>query len=427
MLNNPLSHGLWELTAPAGPDTDSLTGHLNVEVAVIGGGYTGLSAALHLAKSGTEVAVLEAVDFGFGGAGRNVGLVNAGMWVMPEVLRSSLPRDYGDRLLDLLGNGPKLVFDLVREHELQCEAVHAGTLHCAYGSKGFDEIQERARQWQARGAHVEVLDAATAAKKLGTTKYAGALLDHRAGTIQPLAYARGLASAAQKAKAKLFSRSPVQSVERVNGNWRIQTPGGHVTAEWIILATDAYGSGPGDPARTEQVPLPYFNMATRPLPAELRLRILPGGEGAWDTQLVMNSFRMDQAGRLVFGSIGALRGTGTAIHQAWAKRVIGKMFAGFGEVEFEAIWFGTIGMTSDNLPRFHKYDERMIGFSGYNGRGIAPGTVFGRVLASYVRGEIRDVDLPLPVTPVKAAAFRFPKQMFYEIGAQATHLVDARL
>ncbi len=103
------------------------------------------------------------------------------------------------------------------------------------------------------------------------------------------------------------------------------------------------------------------------------------------------------------------------------------MFPGIGDVEFEAEWYGTIGMTSDNLPRFHKYAPQMIGFSGYNGRGIAPGTTFGRVLASYVRGEISDAELPLPVTPVEQASYRFAKHLFYEVGAQAAHVVEHRI
>ncbi|MFN4312018.1 MAG: NAD(P)/FAD-dependent oxidoreductase [Ferrovibrio sp.] len=431
MLNDPRSHGLWEQTAPAAPATEKLSGDHSVAVAVIGGGFTGMSAALHLARAGMRVAVIEAVEIGFGGAGRNVGLVNAGMWVMPEVLLRTLPAPYGERLLNLLGDGPKLVFDIVRDHGILCEAVHAGTLHCAHGQSGFAEITARARQWQARGADVELLDADRAARLLGTRRYAGALLDRRAGTIQPLAYVRGLATAAQKAGARLFTQSPVTAIERQGDQWQIRTAHGRVTADWVILSTDAYGSGPGNPARREQVPLPYFNFATRPLSAEMRAMILPEGQGAWDTQMVMNSFRMDRAGRLVFGSIGALRGSGAAVHRAWAKRALRKLFPGLGpeinDVDFEAEWYGTIGMTADNLPRFHRYGPRMIGFSGYNGRGIAPGTVFGRVLASYVRGEIDDADLPLPITPVAAAPFRLPKQIVYEAGAQAVHLVADRI
>ena len=190
-----------------------------------------------------------------------------------------------ERVLTLLGNAPSVVFDLIRRHGIACEAEHAGTLHCAHGKSGLDEITARAEQWHKRGADVELLDADQAAKKLGTSKYAGALLDRRAGTIQPLAYARGLATAALKAGARIFTKSPVRAIDRKDGRWQVHGDDAAISAEWVIVATDAYGTGPGLPARKEQVLLPYFNFATKPLPPDLRATILPEKQGAWDTQL----------------------------------------------------------------------------------------------------------------------------------------------
>ncbi|MEN9894344.1 MAG: hypothetical protein RIR97_196, partial [Pseudomonadota bacterium] len=137
MQNDPRSHGLWEKSAPAAPPTAALLGDVTADVVIIGGGYTGLSAALHLAEQGRKIVVLEGVDIGFGGSGRNVGLVNAGMWVMPKDLPAVLGEVHGERLLDLLGNGPNLVYDLVEKHQIACEAVRAGTLHCAVGADGL--------------------------------------------------------------------------------------------------------------------------------------------------------------------------------------------------------------------------------------------------------------------------------------------------
>src|SRR5690348_14082866 len=175
MLNNPRSHGLWELTAPAAPPTTVLSDICKADVVVIGGGFTGVSAALHLAEGGAEVVVLEAVEIGFGAAGRNVGLVNAGMWVMPNTLVDILGIDYGERLLKLLGNAPSVVFDLIDKHRIACELERNGTLHCAVGDKGLRELEQRAAQWQSRGAPVRILSAAETAAKTGTAAYAGSL------------------------------------------------------------------------------------------------------------------------------------------------------------------------------------------------------------------------------------------------------------
>ncbi|MCW6509181.1 NAD(P)/FAD-dependent oxidoreductase [Lichenifustis flavocetrariae] len=425
MKNDPRSHGLWERTAAPAPLTPALAEHIKVDVLVVGAGFTGLSAALHLAEAGSRVAVLEGEEIGFGGSGRNVGLVNAGMWVMPDDLPGELGPIYGDRLLDLLGNAPKLVFELVARHAIDCEIMPVGTLHCAVGTKGLKEIEERATQWQRRGAPVELLDARAAASLIGTSAYAGALLDRRAGTIQPLAYVRGLARAAMAAGARLYSGSPVESVVRDGQGWMAKTPRGAVSAPWIVVATNAYTRTPWPAVRAELVHLPYFNFATEPLTDNVRRSILPEQQGAWDTEEVLSSFRFDAAGRLVFGSVGALRGTGLSVHKFWARRMLRRLFPQLGEIRFESEWYGHIGMTANNLPRFHRFAPGVVGFSGYNGRGIAPGTVFGRELARLVLGQITEADLPLPVTDPRAEPFRFIKETVYEVGAQAAHLKAA--
>ncbi len=426
MLNDPRSHGLWEKTAPAPPATRRLEETISADVVIVGGGYTGLSAALHLAEAGTNVVLLEAAEIGFGGAGRNVGLINAGMWVMPDDFPKELGPVHGERLLDLLGNGPALVRELIGKHAIACELEKNGTLHCAVGPEGLKELEERARQWQARGAPVTLLDAAETERRVGSGAYAGSLLDMRAGTLQPLAYARGLAHAAVKAGARLHTGSAVIGTIDIDGRKVVRTAAGEVTADWIIVATDAYSTGPWEQVRREQVYLPYFNLATTPLGDNLRRSILPGREGCWDTRDILSSFRMDQAGRLVFGSVGALRGTGTAIHKSWARRSLKRLFPQLGNVEFEAEWYGQIGMTDNALPRFHKFGRNVLGFSGYNGRGIAPGTTFGKLLARHILGEVSEADLPLPLTEVQEAGFRAMKEAYYEAGAQIAHFTGER-
>lgn len=426
MLNDPRSHGLWEASAPPPPATPALTREIQTDIAIIGAGYTGHSTALHLAEAGIPAVVLEAAEIGFGGAGRNVGLVNAGMWVMPEDLIATLGPDYGNRLLDFLGAGPAYVWEMVRRHQIECEANPVGTLHAGVGAKGFAELTERARQWQARGAPVDLLGQAEGAKALGTGFYAGALLDRRAGTIQPLAYARGLAHAAVRAGAVIHTRSPVQAMDHKNGEWNLRTPQGLVRAKRVVMATDAYTKMVMQDIARQQVILPYFNMATQPLPSDLVQSILPGRQGVWDTKEVLLSYRYDAQNRLVFGSVGALRNTGTAIHRAWAKRMLRKIYPQIESVEFQHEWFGSIGMTADNLPRFHQLGEGVFAFCGYNGRGIAPGTVFGRAMAGFLTGAIKAEDLPLPLSTPAPATLRGLRSAFYEAGAQAVHLTEAR-
>lgn len=427
MYGDSKSHGLWERSAPEGPPTPPLTGDVVADVAIIGAGFTGCSAALHLAEGGCRPVVLDAAQVGFGGSGRNVGLVNAGLWVLPDEVPKILGDHYGERLLTQLGQAPALVFDLIAKHEIACEPQRAGTLHCAVGRSGFQQVSQRAAQWRRRGVDVTLLDRDETARRVGSKAYSGSLLDSRAGTVQPLAYVRGLARAAIVAGAAIHADSPVLGMDDLGTAWRLRTTHGSVTARWLIVATDAYSSGVWSALRTEQVMLPYFNLATRPLSADVRRTILPGLEGAWDTRTILSSFRLDKDGRLIFGSVGALRGTGTPIHRAWAVRELARLFPQLGKVAFEHEWYGQIGMTKDAAPRFHIHDRNIVSISGYNGRGIAPGTSFGRDLAQLAMGRVEPTDLSLPVTATREAHLRTAKGLVYEFGSQAAHAVGARL
>lgn len=427
MNEDPRSHGLWEASAPPPPPTMPLAADVPAEVIVVGAGFTGLSAALHLAEAGRAVAVLEAEHIGFGGSGRNVGLVNAGLWAKPSEIRAALGERLGARLLDELGAAPALVFALIEKYRMDCEPVSNGTLHCAVGSKGLDDISERAQQWQALGAPVELLDAEATHRRVGTRRFCGSLLDRRAGTIQPLSFARGLARAAQLRGAAIYTQSPVRSADDLGDRWRIRTAAGSVTAPWVIVATNAYSTGVFGMLRDELVRLPYFNMATAPLSAESLAAILPGLEGIWDTREVLSSLRLDRAGRLVFGSVGALRGMGSAIHRDWGRRALLQWFPALRTVNFVHQWYGWIGMTPDSLPRFHRIARNLVTICGYNGRGIAPGTSFGRDLARLVGGELTEADLPLPLSDASRPHFRVAKEAYYEAGSQVAHAFGARI
>lgn len=427
MNGDPRSHGLWEQSAPIAPATSCLDEQISADVVVIGAGFTGLSAALHLREMNIDVAVLEAHEVGFGGSGRNVGLVNAGLWLRPAEVIRRLGEDLGARLIGQLADAPALVFDLITRYGIECEAVRNGTLHCAVGQAGYREIEERAGQWQARGAPVELLDAAATEERVGSSAYRGSLLDRRAGTIQPLAYVRGLAAAASKSGARIFTQTSVTRVVEERGRWRLDAGRACVRAEWVIVATNAYSSPPWRVLRNELVGLPYFNFATRPLSTRERARILPERQGVWDTKRILSSFRSDAAGRLIFGSVGALRGTGTAVHRSWSRRELTRLFPALENVEFEHEWYGRIGMTVDAIPRFHRLARNTVSISGYNGRGIAPGTSFGRNLAQLVAGNIAPKDLPIPTSAPCLPAVRAAREAFYEYGSQMAHLLSARL
>ncbi len=173
--------------------------------------------------------------------------------------------------------------------------------------------------------------------------------------------------------------------------------------------------------RQEQIRLPYFNLATAPLNTEQRAKLLPGREGCWDTKDIMTYFRLDRDGRLLFGSVGALKGSGFTVHRAWAERAMKKLFPWLGPIPFEHHWYGMIGMTANYLPRFHRLADRVVSFSGYNGRGIGPGTVFGRTVADHILGRVAEKDLPLPLTAPEQRSLPALREAYYATGAEIAH------
>ncbi|MDO5528060.1 MAG: FAD-binding oxidoreductase [Paracoccus sp. (in: a-proteobacteria)] len=428
MLADDQHRNLWEASAAPPPACAALSGDLSTETVVIGAGYTGLSCALHLALAGRDVAVLEARGIGHGGSGRNVGLVNAGMWVMPERLIETQGDHWGRLLIDALGGGPAEVFSLIERFGMECEPVRRGTLHLGVGRAGWRELGERARQWQALGAPVRRLGPDETRQLVGTDAYAGALLDERAGTINPLGYARGLASAAIASGAQIFTQSPVISAHYRDNLWHIRTSSGQVRARFVVVATNAYsGLIEGFPFAAQQAELtllPYFQCATAPLSSNIAAQILPERQGCWDTRGVMRSIRMDAAGRLIFGSVGALDGLSAKAQMGFARRAIAQLFPFITNVELSYFWHGQIGMTDNALPKFHRYGPNAIGVNGFNGRGIAPGTVFGRAMAEHI-AEGRE--MILPESPIKVAPMARLKTSFYKAGSHLAHLGAARI
>ena len=274
-----------------------------------------------------------------------------------------------------------------------------------------------------RGANVELVDAARTAQLIGSEHYRGALFDHRTATVQPLAYVRGLGAAALSAGAAIYTGSRVLAVGKAGRGYSLHTSNGSVNAEWTIVATDAYGKGPWPQIERELIHLPYFNAATQPLGDEISRTILPGRQGAADTRTVLSSVRVDRSGRLIIGSIGALGGIGGRVHLAWARRAIRRLFPQVGDFRLEHAWYGSIGMTDTRLPKFHRLAPQVLSVSGYNGRGIAAGTVFGRLLAQLITGATAEADMPLPLTEPGRPAARSLRTRFYDAGAQLIHLL----
>lgn len=423
MSGQKTQRNLWEATCREQVLTSVHEGDVAVDFAVIGGGFTGCSAALKAAELGMSVCLLEADTIGQGGSGRNVGLVNAGLWTPPDDVEELLGRDDGEKLNAALAGGPELVFSLIEKHWINCEPVRNGTLHCAHAVSGMRDLHNRFRQQECRGAPVTMLDARETEQRTGSARFKGALHDARAGSIQPLAYCTGLARAAQQAGAMIHTNSAVTHIDRHNDAWHAHTARGVVSAKYLLVATNAYHVETRGIAPPAHIPVHYFQMATIPMDEAGLSTVLPEREGCWDTAMVMSSFRRDEAGRLIIGAIGSLNHSAASVHRGWARRKLAGLFPQLGDIPLEYAWCGRIAMTSDHLPKIVRLGPDALMIFGYSGRGISPGTVFGaRAVSAFATGN---EDL-LPVAPIDAhmEARSALKAAYYESGACLTHFVQ---
>jgi sarcosine oxidase len=377
-----------------------LCAEVRAEVAVIGGGYTGMSAALHVAAAAREVVVLEAGELGEGGSGLNGGQVIPGLKHDPDLLAAQYGERIGSQLTARSAEGPDLVFDLIKRHAIECDAVRTGWMQLAVSESHLPMLQRRAEQWRRRGADVAALSDREAAQLTGSTRYCGGWIDRRGGTLQPLAYLRGLARAAITSGARIFTRSAAARLSRAGDGWRIDTQRGCVDARTIILATDAYTDRVFDELRRTVVTVPSIQVATAPLPPSLRANILPGGQSVSDTQRLLCYFRLDASGRFMLGTRGSFADVPIPTTTTAHERAMGEIYPELAGLPLEYRWGGFVAMTRDGLPHLHEPASGLLAGLGYNGRGVAMATAMGRLLGRRALGESAE-SLDFPLTPLR--------------------------
>lgn len=415
------NQSVWELTAAEKPLAfGQLNDQVTADVCVIGAGITGLSTALHLAEQGVDVSVLEAGEVADGGSGKSVGLVNAGLWVPPDDITRILGEEDGERANRILGAAPRCVFELISRYDLTCDATQTGTLNLAHSRAGLRELERRHQQFQRRNYPVDLISGEACHELTGTRKVQAALLDHRAGTINPMAYTRGLARAARSLGARMWEHSAAGQLNKTATGWRVDTAKGSVTAEKVVLATNAYTQDGWNAVKQHYFPGHFFQVASEPLRSEAAESLLPERQGCWDTRKVLSSIRKDRDGRLVLGSLGRGETKPESFIKAWANRIQRHYFPQLGSVTWETTWTGRIAFTPDHTLRVFAPAEGILAITGYNGRGITTGTVAGKGLAHYLV-EGSDEFLPLPIKPVEPITGIPLRSLGYETGFSLYH------
>lgn len=400
MQNVTFPPSIWAETAPERKITAPLTQDVEADVAIIGGGFSGLSAALYLAKRGKRVVLLEGKAIGWGASGRNNGQVIPTMTAAEPDAIAQRYGAAGERFAKLIGNSADILFSIVREENIQAEAEQNGWFQPAHSPGRVKLSQMRVEAWKRFGFPAEFLDREATQKLLGSDFWYGGMFNPTGGHINPLALARGMAAAAESYGAIIYEQSPAITYKQVGDIWIVQTDKATLRAKGFLLATNAYtgelreGLAPRL-ARTI-VPVLSWQMATAPLSDNLRATILPGRQAVSDTRGDLRFFRYDARNRLITG--GVVMGNYNVAERVKHKtaRNLAEAFPSLGEPEISHVWSGYIGMTWDRFPRVHKLGENGWAWIGCNGRGVALGTALGREIARAIDGEpVQELALPL--------------------------------
>jgi gamma-glutamylputrescine oxidase len=413
----PSVNSLWEATAEPARDFPVLSGEQQADVVIVGAGYTGLSAAHHIAKSGLAPVVLEANRPGWGASGRNGGVITAKFRLSFREVDAVHGRAMAKRMYEIAHESTDMVEELVSEFGIaSANLLRTGQVKAAHNETTLKAAIDEAN-WMMRemgSAEVRILDKGQVREETGSDIFVGGVLNPGSGGIHPLNYLRGLANGLADRGVPIFQESPMVRLRKENGGIVAETPHGVVRAKQAIIATNSHSDLTSATAHLQRTLIPFRSaiVATEQLPRNLAGRLMPTGRTYTETKRMMRWFRMVD-NRVIFGGRGAFgKQDSQAAFDALRKAMIG-IFPDLAGVPLEYKWSGLVAMTLDSVPHIGRLDDRTLVSLGYNGAGVAMSSLMGHYLAAYVRGESPDVGLldlkrmkSIPFYPLREPAVR---------------------
>jgi glycine/D-amino acid oxidase-like deaminating enzyme len=387
---------LWYHTSMTPSASAEPQGAGSVDVVIIGGGITGLSAALHLAEAGVRVAVLEAADLGAGASGRNGG------FVVPHFAKSDPNAvvehlgQRGEALVELVGRSARALFDLIERLGIDCDARAGGWFQPAHSRQALAVIERRVREWAARGQPVRSHDAAETEQLTGCAGYLGSWSNASGGTLHPLKLVHGLARVASSRGARIFTHSEVTRLTRCGTQWRVVTTAGELAAQQVLVCTNALSHGVLPRLAQVVVPVRVYQGASERIPESWRRQLLRQGQSLSDTRMNLFTYRFDSEWRLITGMLpGWDLGGRARLAQAMGRRL--QEMLGLPQApRMEYIWHGEASIGPEFLPYLYEVETGVVAGTACNGRGIALSAQLGRIMAEGVRrGSWRDAPIPL--------------------------------
>lgn len=387
-----------------------LAGPARADVCVVGAGYTGLSAALHLAEAGLDVVLLEANRVGFGASGRNGGQLGSGQRMTQDVLEKMSGQAEADKLWRLAEEAKALVKGLVAKHGIDCD-LKPGVAWSGSGKGDVQHLHDYARHLQDRYGYepLEIMGREAFHALCPSPDYKGGIVDWDAGHLHPLNFALGLARAARDAGVRIHEQTEVLEIEQ-GSRVRLRCPGGEVTADHVVLACNGYLGGLEPRVAGRVMPINNFIVATEPLGTDAA-KVLTKDIAVADSRFVVNYFRLSGDGRLLFGGGESYGYRFPADIAAKVRKPMLEIYPHLKDVRIDYAWGGTLAITMKRMPYLARVTPNILSASGYSGHGVGTATHAGYLMAQAIRGEVAGFDTMarVPNTPFPGGpAFRNP-------------------
>ncbi|MCO4318725.1 FAD-binding oxidoreductase [Phyllobacterium sp. 21LDTY02-6] len=385
---SPISPGVswYEATIADRPRYPSLDGSRRADVVIVGGGFTGLSAAVHLAEAGADVVLLEAHRVGDGASGRNGGQLGTGQRAWAEELEAQYGLTRARMLFDLAEEAKAHLLEFAQSRSIDIEYVpgQMSVVHKPRYLKHYRAHAEiMAEQFGYR--HIHYMDADETARRLGSTRYLGGLYDANTGHIQPMKLVIGTARAAAAAGAAIHEETPVTNIVSGPAGVTVETGYGTVTADKCLLAVNAHGGKLEPVSAAHVMPIRSFIGATVPLGDDSP--VLPGGESVDDSRFVVRYFRRAKDGRLLFGGREAYTADNPRDISTHIRRQIAEIYPQLADVEMTEAWGGSVGITMPRQPFVREVMPNVISAGGYSGHGVMLSNFVGKLYAETVAGN----------------------------------------
>ncbi len=379
-----------------------LRGQEKADVCIVGAGYTGLSAALHLAKRGYDVVLLEAHRVGFGASGRNGGQLGSGQRMEQDALERLVGRDDAAKLWELAEDAKALVKGLIDTHSIDCD-LKPGIAHMCFTPSEVAAEHAYADHLAERYGYtaLEKLDRDAAQAICPSPRYVGGTLDMTAAHLHPLNYALGLARAAREAGVRIYENTLVSQIHQGQPA-RVQADKGAVTADHVMLACNGYLGGLDTKVAARVMPINNFIAATEPLGPDAA-QVLARDIAVADTKFVVNYFRLSSDNRLLFGGGESYGYRFPADIGATVRKPMAQIFPHLADVRFDYTWGGTLGITMKRMPYLARIAPNILSASGYSGHGVGTATHAGKLMSDAIAGQAEGFD-----TLSRVPAPRFP-------------------